>query len=311
MLDFLFEYRGFIVGTLFLVLIAAVVWAIFYGRKLIRTEKTDAVFGNPERALGGWHWVIVGVSTIMIAWLYFSWDAARAFNPKAANELCQVGKLSYAANPMRSVFPLEKEFLKGTSLLVRENRQLSSLSEQVERLGFSDEEKSSASETISLMRKAITGMTSPDYLDSSVADQFKDISARVDALTGKLADDNYPGEPSDKQKAAAAKNARWGDSGNEIPNAPASSRGYKFDAAAKEMKTIASDFSKIRNKNAHFLGQVEQLKLQITSLKSQNEEATGLDQLLINNRKDFVKGLTRVLQRVDDGNIFNDAWRKN
>ena len=83
MLDFLFEYRGFIVGLVFLGLIAAVIWAILYGRNLIRTEKTDAVFGNPELALGGWHWVITGVSAILIVWLYFSWDAARAFHPKA------------------------------------------------------------------------------------------------------------------------------------------------------------------------------------------------------------------------------------
>ena len=31
----------------------AVVGCILYGRRLIRTEKVDAVFGNPERALGG------------------------------------------------------------------------------------------------------------------------------------------------------------------------------------------------------------------------------------------------------------------
>ena len=304
MLDLLFEYRGLIVGLLFLALIAAVIWAFLYGRNLIRTEKTDAVFGNPERALGGWHWVITGVSTILIAWLYFSWDAARAFYPKSANELCQVAKLSYSVNPIRSVFPLEKEYLKGTSLLVRENRQLSSLFEQVERLGFTDDEKAKAIETITLMREAIIGMTSPEYLDSSVARQFTDISTRIDALTEKLADDSYPGEPTEKQIAAAAKNTRWGDTGNEIPNAPESPRGYKFDAASKEMKSISSDFSKIRNKNAHFLNQVEQLKGQIAVLKEQTEAATGLDELLVVNRNDFVKGLTRVLQRVDDGNIF-------
>ena len=38
----------------------AVIGCILYGRRLIKTEKVDAVFGNPERALGGTHWVIVG-----------------------------------------------------------------------------------------------------------------------------------------------------------------------------------------------------------------------------------------------------------
>ena len=273
-------------------------------REEIRTEKTDTVFGNPERALGGWHWVITGVCAILIIWLYFSWDAARAFHPKAANELCQVAKLNYASNPIRSVFPLDKQFLKGTSLLVRENTQLSQLSEQVERLGLSDEDKSKAKETIVLMRNAITGMTSPEFLDSIAVNDFSNISKRIDSLSAKIADDSYSGEPTGKQQQAAAKNARWGDSGNEIPNAPASPRGYKFDAAAKEMNTISKDFRKIRNKNTHFLAQIDQLKKQIDALKPLTKATDGVDELLVENRKDFVKSLTRVLQRVDDGNTF-------
>ncbi len=35
----------------------AIIGCILYGRRLIRTEKVDAVFGNPERALGGKCWV--------------------------------------------------------------------------------------------------------------------------------------------------------------------------------------------------------------------------------------------------------------
>ena len=34
-------------------IIVAIIGCIMYGRKLIRTEKIDAVFGNPERALSG------------------------------------------------------------------------------------------------------------------------------------------------------------------------------------------------------------------------------------------------------------------
>ncbi len=39
-----------ITGFITFFTIFAVVGAILYGRKLIKTEKTDAVFGNPERA---------------------------------------------------------------------------------------------------------------------------------------------------------------------------------------------------------------------------------------------------------------------
>ena len=47
----------------------AVIGCILYGRRLIRTEKVDAVFGNPERALGGTHWVVVGSSFLLLVWL--------------------------------------------------------------------------------------------------------------------------------------------------------------------------------------------------------------------------------------------------
>ena len=44
----------------------AIIGCVLYGRRLIKTEKVDAVFGNPERAKGGTHWVIVGLSLIHI-----------------------------------------------------------------------------------------------------------------------------------------------------------------------------------------------------------------------------------------------------
>ena len=62
----------------------AVIGCILYGRRLIKTEKVDAVFGNPERALGGTHWVIVGSSFLLLIWLYYSWDMQKDFiqNPQ-------------------------------------------------------------------------------------------------------------------------------------------------------------------------------------------------------------------------------------
>ena len=72
----------------------AVIGCILYGRRLIKTEKVDAVFGNPERARGGTHWIIVGSSFLLLVWLYYSWDIAKGFYPKSANELCQVAKVN-------------------------------------------------------------------------------------------------------------------------------------------------------------------------------------------------------------------------
>ena len=54
-----------ITGIITFLLIVAVIGSILYGRRLIKTEKIDTVFGNPERAKGGRHWVIVGTCFLM------------------------------------------------------------------------------------------------------------------------------------------------------------------------------------------------------------------------------------------------------
>ena len=83
-----------ITGIITFLIIFAVIGSILYGQRLIKTEKVDTVFGNPERAKGGVHWVIVGSSFLLLVWLYYSWDMAKSFFPKSANELCQVGNVN-------------------------------------------------------------------------------------------------------------------------------------------------------------------------------------------------------------------------
>jgi len=95
----------------------AVIGCILYGRRLIRTEKVDAVFGNPERAKGGTHWVIVGSSAILMLWLYYSWDIAKGFYPKSANELCQVAKINESLLGLKYQFPIEEREFKVRPLL--------------------------------------------------------------------------------------------------------------------------------------------------------------------------------------------------
>ena len=109
----------------------AVVGCILYGRRLIKTEKVDAVFGNPERALGGTHWVIVGSSFLLLIWLYYSWDIAKGFYPKSANELCQVGKVNDSLLGLKYQFPIEEREFKSTSQIKKENNNLEKLSIEI------------------------------------------------------------------------------------------------------------------------------------------------------------------------------------
>jgi len=303
MLDLMFEYRGVLVAVFFIALIVSAIAATLYGRRVIRTEKTDAVFGNPSRALGGWYWVITGVCFILIVWFYFSWDTARAFFPKSANELCQIAKLDYATNPVRSVFPLDNHYLKSTTLLNREKNQLNGLSAQIEHLDFSPAQQRAVQTIIALMEQALQTLTSTQYFDPETNSALAAIQTRINQLTENLRDENYPGTPTPQQQEQARTQARWGDSGNEIPLYPASPRGYKFDAAAKEMSAIAKDFRRIRNKNRHFLAQVDTLKTQIDNLTPASTANTAAA-VLTEAQDEFVTNLSRLLSRIDDGQIF-------
>ena len=112
-------------------IIVSIIGCIMYGRKLIRTERIDAVFGNPERAKGGAHWVVVGSSVILLTWLYFSWDIAKSFYPQSANELCQVGKVNDSLVSLKYLFPIEEREFKSTSRIKSENKNLIKLSNEI------------------------------------------------------------------------------------------------------------------------------------------------------------------------------------
>ena len=71
-----------IIGILTFFIIVAVIGAILYGQRLIKTEKTDAVFGNPEKAKGGAHWVIVGTSFLIIVMALLFMGYSKSFLPK-------------------------------------------------------------------------------------------------------------------------------------------------------------------------------------------------------------------------------------
>ena len=111
-------------GIITFVVIFAVVGSILYGRKLAKTEKLDAVFGNPERAKGGVHWVIVGSSFLLLTWLYYSWDMAKSFYPQSANELCQVAKVNDSLLSLKYLFPIEEREFKSTSVIKGENKRI-------------------------------------------------------------------------------------------------------------------------------------------------------------------------------------------
>ena len=121
-----------IIGILTFLIIFAVIGSILYGQRLIKTEKTDAVFGNPEKAKGGTHWIIVGSSFLLLTWLYYSWDIAKGFYPKSANELCQVAKVNDSLLSLKYLFPIEERELKSTSKIRSENKNIEKLTIEIQ-----------------------------------------------------------------------------------------------------------------------------------------------------------------------------------
>ena len=119
-------------GIITFVVIFAVIGSILYGRKLAKTEKLDAVFGNPERAKGGVHWVIVGSSFLLLTWLYYSWDMAKSFYPQSANELCQVAKVNDSLLSLKYLFPIEEREFKSTSIIKSENKNIIKLKNEIQ-----------------------------------------------------------------------------------------------------------------------------------------------------------------------------------
>ena len=295
-----------IVGTLFIVFIGLLIWSIFYGRKLIRTEKTDAVFGNPVKALGGWHWVVAGVSSILILWFYFSWDAARAYFPDAANELCQVAKLNRTANPIRSNFPLDDRLLNGTKLLQRNYAQIDEMSEQLVGTDFNDADRAELEAIITDMRYALAVQADPQMIDPDVAGRFSDIADRINQLIKDFSTEGYPGpaDPAEMEKAQGQPG--WGKGQQEIPALPLTDRGRKFAAASVVMDQISKDYMKIKNDGRQITKILADLKARYKTFvidESGNEETVA-------EREAFVKQIDKVYKRIDDGKIFPSSMTR-
>jgi len=285
--------RGIFIAAMFLVLICILVWAVIYGRRLAKNEVTDLVFGNPEKALGGWHWVISGVATVLLFWLYFSWDAARAFFPNAANELCQVAKVESALIPLRSAFPFEERLLRGTTLLNRDKTQLEILRNRANGDAFDDAQRAQLLPMVDRLVELQAVMASPDKFPAEIGEALAGISTRIDAVTAKLAS----GEITSKQKAAveSAKDGapKWGEKNPEVPDNPVTERGALFESIAPELTQISADFADVRNTSPAFLAEVEALQADIAALGKEPEVVD-----------DFRKQLNKMLKRIDDGAVF-------
>ena len=292
------------VGIIFIALAAALVWSVVYGRRVIRTEKTDAVFGNPEKAMGGWHWMVMGVGSVLLLWYWFSWDAARAFFPGAGNELCQVAKLHRAANPIRSTFPVgDNRQLLGTVLLARDHGELDALEARLAETDFDSADRAFLTAIVADMRSTMSAHADRRFLDPSVSARMDDVADRIRALADDMARPDYPGPADPETLSEALAQPGWGQTSVELPPLPMTDRGRRFDAAGMVLEEIAKDYRDIRNQGPELVARLKDIETRIKGFEVDTDAAPDV----VSDREDLAKHLIKIYRRIDDGRIFPPA----
>ncbi len=285
----------------------AIVGCVLYGRKLIKTEKVDAVFGNPERAQGGIHWVIVGSSFLLLVWLYYSWDIAKSFFPKSANELCQVGKVNESLLSLKYLFPIEERQLKSTSVIETETENLNKIIIEIENSEkVKSQDRSKLLNFVSQTKNTIPLLTNEKLLNNETKEQIRVINNKIIDLTKNFRNKDYPNE-SAQQKIerieAAKEEGSWKASSTsientiEIPSIPKTKRGLKFQTAAEELNLISDEFFELRNHNSQYTSALEKLKKEIKDFRTNVGSSEEIS-------SSFAKDILKIARRIEYASIF-------
>ncbi len=290
----------------------AVIGCILYGRRLIKTEKVDAVFGNPERARGGTHWIIVGSSFLLLVWLYYSWDIAKGFYPKSANELCQVAKVNDSLLGLKYQFPIEEREFKSTAQIKKENKNLKATLNEIK---FSEDlslqQKTELTEFINKTIQLIPLLTNEDLIENETKFKIDDITGKINLLTENFRKPEYPFETeqeANERLKAVSKQGDWGiikvQSGTgsientiEVPLVPETKRGLKFDAAAKELQIISDEFFKLRNHNPQFKNKIKELKDEIKAYRKNLDDTQEV-------ASTYAKDIVKIARRIEFASIY-------
>ena len=293
-------------------IIVAIIGCVMYGRKLIRTEKIDAVFGNPERAKGGTHWVIVGSSVILLTWLYYSWDIAKGFYPQSANELCQVAKVNDSLLGLKYQFPIEQRELKSTSQIKKENKNLKKITVEIQNSReLNDQQKTILVSFINKTNQLIPLLTNEDLLQNETQQKINDITGKINLLIENFQKPDYPFETElqlNERLKAVSEEGGWGitkvnaGSGTientiEVPLIPATDRGLKFHAAAEELNLISDEFFKLRNHNPEFKNKIKEIKDEIKAYRSNLDDSEEV-------ASTYAKNIVKIARRLEFASIY-------
>ena len=295
-----------------ILIFVSIIGCIMYGRRLIQTEKVDAVFGNPERAKGGTHWVIVGSAAILLIWLYYSWDIAKAFYPKSANELCQVAKINESLMGLKYQFPIDEREFKSTSIIKIENKNLKKIEKEIQNApDLNDEQKIILLRFISKTSQLIPLLTNDYLMEENTKSRIKEMTEEIRILSSNFKKKDYPFETeADKieRLKAVSEQGGWGiikvQSGTgsientiEVPVVPETNKGLKFHTAAEDLKIISDKFFKLRNHNSNFKTSIKGLKNEIKLYRESLDDSEEI-------ASDYAKNIVKIARRIEFASIY-------
>ena len=295
-----------------ILIFVGIIGCILYGRRLIKTEKVDAVFGNPERAKGGTHWIVVGSSAILLVWLYYSWDIAKGFYPKSANELCQVAKINESLMGLKYQFPIEEREFKSTSIIKIENKNLKNTANEIQNSNdLNDQQKKILIGFIDKTTQLIPLLTNNNLMEMDTKIEIKEMTEEIKILSSNFKKKDYPFETEEeknKRLKAVSEQGGWGittvrtgtgsiENTLEVPLVPGTNRGLKFHAAAAELKVISDKFFKLRNHNSYFKTSIKELKNEIKAYRKSLDDSEEI-------ASTYAKNIVKIARRIEFASIY-------
>ena len=295
-----------------ILIFVAIIGCILYGRRLIKTEKVDAVFGNPERAKGGTHWIVVGSSAILLVWLYYSWDIAKGFYPKSANELCQVAKINESLMGLKYQFPIEEREFKSTSIIKIENKNLKNIANEIQNSNdLNNQQKKILIGFIDKTTQLIPLLTNNNLMEMDTKVKIKEMTEEIKILSSNFKKKDYPFETEEEKNErlkAVSEQGGWGittvrtgtgsiENTLEVPLVPGTNRGLKFHAAAAELKVISDKFFKLRNHNSYFKTTIKELKNEIKAYRKSLDDSEEI-------ASTYAKNIVKIARRIEFASIY-------
>ena len=295
-----------------ILIFVAIIGCILYGRRLIKTEKVDAVFGNPERAKGGTHWIVVGSSAILLVWLYYSWDIAKGFYPKSANELCQVAKINESLMGLKYQFPIEEREFKSTSIIKIENKNLKNIANEIQNSNdLNNQQKKVLIGFIDKTSQLIPLLTNNNLMEMDTKIKIKEMTEEIKILSSNFKKKDYPFETEEEKNErlkAVSEQGGWGittvrtgtgsiENTLEVPLVPGTNRGLKFHAAAAELKVISDKFFKLRNHNSYFKTSIKELKNEIKAYRKSLDDSDEI-------ASTYAKNIVKIARRIEFASIY-------